>query len=136
MFAIFIILSCQLYAQSFEPGFWTTKESLEVSGVALPASSNEKCIAENQAKDAKASIEKELKKRGCVLTEWIVINQKLDAAIKCDNDDIQATGKLHGQFTRKNYDLEGHAEGTFKQTLPATAVLKLSGHWVKKCPKK
>ena len=129
-------MSGQLYAQSFEPGFWTTKESLEVSGVPLPASNNEKCISEAQAKDAKATIEKELKKRGCVLTEWIVKNQKLDAAIKCDNDDIQATGKLYGQFSRKSYDLQGNAEGTFKKALPATALLKLSGQWVKKCPKK
>ena len=129
-------MSGQLHAQAFEPGFWTTKESLEVSGVPLPASNNEKCITESQAKNPKATIEKELKKRGCVLTEWIVNNQKLDAAIKCDNDDIQATGRLNGQFSSKSYDLQGKAEGTYKQALPATAVLKLSGHWVKKCPKK
>ena len=102
----------------------------------MPASNNEKCITDSQAKDGRGTIERELKKRGCVLTEWVVKDQKLDASIKCDNDDIQATGKLHGQFSRKSYDLQGNAEGTFKQALPATAVLMLSGHWVKKCPKK
>lgn len=62
-------------------------------------------------------------------------NQKLDAAIKCENDEMEAVGKLQGKFSSKSYDLVGKAEGTIKQILPAVAVLKLSGEWVKSCPK-
>ncbi len=66
------------WAQSFEPGLWASKESLELNGLPLPSSTDEECITPDQAKDAKA---------------------------------------------------------TYQEILPATAVLKLSGQWVKVCKK-
>ena len=131
----FLFLVHNVQAQSFEPGLWTSKESLELNGIPLPASTDEECITSDQAKDAKATIEKELKKKGCSLTKWTYKNQKLDAAIKCDNKDMKATGKLSGKFTNKSYDLSGEAKGTYQEILPAVAVLKLSGQWVKVCKK-
>lgn len=123
------------WAQSFEPGLWASKESLELNGLPLPSSTDEECITPDQAKDAKATIEKELKKKGCSLTKWAYKNKKLDAAIKCDNKDMKAVGKLSGKFSQKSYDLTGEAKGTYQEILPATAVLKLSGQWVKVCKK-
>lgn len=130
-----LFFSVQLFAQSFEPGLWKSKESLELNGIPLPSTSDEECITKTQAKDAKATIEKELKKKGCSLTKWTYKNQKLDAAIKCNNDDMEATGKLSGPFTSKSYDLKGEAKGTYKQVLPAVAELKLSGQRVSSCAK-
>ncbi len=130
-----VISSGSLLAQSFEPGMWTSKESLELNGIPLPASTDEECITASQAKDAKATIEKELKKKGCSLTKWTYKNQKLDAAIKCDNKDMNAVGNLAGKFTLKSYDLTGEAKGTYKEILPAVAVLKLSGQWTSYCKK-
>ena len=123
------------WAQSFEPGLWTSKESLELNGLPLPASTDEECITPDQAKDAKATIAKELKKKGCSLTKWTYKNQKLDAAINCDNKDMKAAGNLSGKFSEKSYDLTGEAKGTYQEILPATAILKLSGQWVKTCKK-
>lgn len=123
------------WAQSFEPGLWTSKESLELNGLPLPSSTDEECITANQAKDAKATIEKELKKHKCSLTKWIYKNQRLDASIKCKNNEMDAVGKLQGSFTSKSYDLTGEAKGTYQEILPAVAVLKLSGQWVKVCKK-
>ncbi len=131
----FLFLAYKTQAQSFEPGLWTSKESLELNDIPLPASTDEECITLDQAKDAKATIEKELKKKGCSLTKWIYKNQKLDAAIKCDNKDMNAVGKLTGKFSQKSYDLTGEAKGTYKEILPAVAVLKLSGQWVSFCKK-
>ena len=131
----FLLLAYKTQAQSFEPGLWTTKESLELNGVPLPASTDEECITLDQAKDAKATIEKELKKKGCSLTKWVYKNQKLNAAIKCNNKDMNAVGNLAGQFTLKSYDLTGEAKGTYKEILPAVAVLKLSGQWTSYCKK-
>jgi hypothetical protein len=134
---IFALLFCSLntFAQSFEPGIWKSKESLEMNGITLPEFKSEECITASQAKDAKATIEKELKRRGCSLTKWTVKNQKLDAAIGCKNEDMDAIGTLRGDFSRKSYDLKGEASGTFKQVLPAAVRLRLSGQWVKACPK-
>lgn len=131
----FVIFTSQLYAQSFEPGLWRYKENVSISGISLKPSTNEDCVSASKAKDAKASIEKELKKHGCLLTKWIVKNQKLDAAIKCKNDTFEAGGNLKGLFSQKSYDLQGEAEGTYMQALPATALIKLSGQWIKKCNK-
>ncbi len=136
IFCLALSISIQpIWAQSFEPGLWTSKESLELNGLPLPSSTDEECIAADQAKDAKATIEKELKKKGCSLTKWTYKNQKLDAAIKCDNKDMNAVGKLSGKFSQKSYDLKGEAKGTYQEILPAVAVLKLSGQWVSYCKK-
>lgn len=130
-----LFAAVQSYAQSLEPGLWKSSESLKLNGISLPSSQDEECITPVQAKDAQATIEKELKKKGCTLTKWSVKNQKLDAAIKCKNDDMDATGSLQGEFSRKKYDLNGEARGTYKNVLPAVAVLKLSGQWTKACTK-
>ncbi|MEQ1723341.1 MAG: DUF3617 family protein [Pseudobdellovibrio sp.] len=130
-----ILFSFKLLAQSFEAGLWKAQESLNVNGIQLPASSFDDCVSESEAKDARATIEKELKKQSCVVNKWSVKNQKLDAAITCKSDTIDATGKLVGEFTRKSYNLSGEAEGTYMKALPALAKLKLSGRWVKKCSK-
>nr|WP_158320362.1 DUF3617 family protein [Pseudobdellovibrio exovorus] len=108
---------------------------MSVNKLPLPSSDAEECFSAVQAKDAKASIEKELKKHGCSLTKWNVKNQKLDAGINCENQNFTASGKLQGSFTRKSYDLAGEASGTLKQVLPAIAEFKLSGQWIKNCPK-
>jgi len=129
------IFSAQIFAQSFEPGLWKFKSKLNVSMLSLPESASEECITAKQAKDAKETIEKELKKQGCKITEWIVKNKNLDASISCDNINFNAAGKLGGEFSRKTYNLKGEAKGKIKKTLPATAKINLSGEWVKECTK-
>ncbi len=136
LFFILVIFSVKLYAQSFEPGLWKSKESVKIAGIPLPSSSVEECLTPSQTKDAKATIQKELNKKGCQLDSWVVKNQKLDASITCKNKDLDAVGKLGGDFTSKRYELKGKAEGTYKQMIPAVADISLSGQWVKKCQKK
>lgn len=133
--AAILLFNMPLFAQSFEAGLWKSKESLELNGIPLPSSSDEECITKAQAKDAKATIAKELKKKGCALTKWVLKNKKLDASIKCNNDDMDATGSLSGPFTSTSYELTGEAKGTYKQLLPAVAALKLSGQRVSGCAK-
>lgn len=135
LLASILLMSLRVNAQSFEPGLWKSKESLELNGIPLPTSSDEECITKDQAKDAKATIEKELKRKGCLVTKWAFKNQRLDAAIKCDNNDMEATGKLSGPITSKSYDLKGEAKGTYKQLLPAVAQLVLTGQRVSACTK-
>lgn len=131
---IFILFShLQLQAQSFQAGLWKSKESLKVNGIPLPSSSDEECITKDQAKDAKATIEKELKRKGCSLTKWVLKNNNLDASIKCNNKDIDATGSLSGPFASKSYNLKGEARGKYKKVIPAVAELKLSGERVSDC---
>ncbi|AZZ36293.1 hypothetical protein CIK05_05645 [Bdellovibrio sp. qaytius] len=132
---VILFSSVQIWAQSFEAGLWKSKESLELNGIPLPSSSDEECITKEQAKDAKATIEKELKKKGCTLTKWNYKNQNLDAAITCNNKDMVASGKLTGPFTSKSYKLTCEATGTYKDVLPAVAELKLSGERVSACSK-
>ena len=81
--AMLLQIPIQLFAQSFEPGLWKSKESLELNGVSLPDFKAEECITPSQAKDSKATIEKELKRRGCSLTKWMVKDQKLDGLAAC-----------------------------------------------------
>ena len=135
LFICSLFLSVKLYAQSFEPGLWKSKETVKIAGISLPSTSDEECLTPAQTKDAKATIEKELKKKGCQLNSWVVKNKKLDAAITCKNKDLDATGKLAGPFTNRHYELKGEAEGMYKQMIPAVADISLSGQWVKKCPK-
>ncbi|WP_409479783.1 DUF3617 domain-containing protein [Pseudobdellovibrio sp. HCB154] len=136
LFIVSLLISAKLYAQSFEPGLWKSKESVKIAGIPLPSTSDEECLTAAQTKDAKATIEKELNKKGCKLNSWVVKNKKLDASITCKNKDLDAVGKLGGIFTSKHYELKGEAEGTYKEMIPAVADISLSGQWVKKCPKK
>ncbi len=128
-------LSSTSFGQSLEPGQWKAKTTFKLNGIALPSHDNESCISAEEAKDAKATIASNLKKDGCDLKSWNVKNGKLEATLSCNNDDIEATGKIHGTFSKKSYSLEGEAEGLFKKTIPSTATLKLTGEWVKKCIK-
>jgi len=130
----FILISFQAAAQSVAPGLWRDQSSFTINGVPLPAKNVEKCIAADEAKDVKAAINRDVKEHDCVLTKWTVKGAKLEAALKCDRDDFEASGTLKGTFSRKSYSLDGEAEGTIKQMLPATAVVKLRGQWIKACP--
>lgn len=125
----------QVSAVSFEPGLWKSKESFKLNGIPLPSSEGEECLTKEQTKDAKATIETELQKKGCTLTKWSLKNKKLEASLKCDNKDMNATGNLSGDFSRKSYDLTGEAKGKYKNAIPASAKLKLTGQWVSACKK-
>lgn len=127
-----LVISSAAAAQSVQPGLWKAKSSLDLNGIPLPASEHEECVSHAAAKDLRKSIAKELKKKGCELTKWTVKNKKLDATLKCKNDDLEAEGALTGTVSPKSYDLSGKAEGTFKM-IPSIASLKLSGEWMKNC---
>ena len=131
----FLLTALHVSAESFTPGLWKSKESLTLNGIPLPSSEGEECLTKAQTKDAKVTIEKELQKKGCSLTKWSLKNKKLEASIKCDNDDMEATGNLRGDFSSKSYELKGEAKGKYKKALPAVAQLKLSGQWMKSCVK-
>lgn len=120
----------QVAAQSIDPGLWRDKSSFTVNGIPLPSKKQEECIRADQAKDVKSAIIKDLKAHGCELTKWTVKGSKLEASLKCDSDDLEASGTLKGQFSKKSYSLDGEAEGTYQQMLPAKAELKLRGEWV------
>ncbi|MGZ3692284.1 MAG: DUF3617 domain-containing protein [Pseudobdellovibrio sp.] len=136
LFLALFFFSGSLYAQSLESGLWKSQDSFEVNGLAMPQSSHENCVTEAQAKDAKSTIEQQLKKQGCSVSKWNVKNNKLDASLSCKNKDIEATGTISGSFSAKVYNLKAEANGTFRQVMPATAVIRLSGQWMKKCPAK
>lgn len=124
-----------LNAQTLEPGSWKAKSIFKVSGIPIPTDEEEQCISAGEAKDAKTTIGKELKKNGCSLLSWKVTGMTVQASLNCQNDQFDATGTLHGRFTTKSYDLSGEAEGTYQKVLPTTATLKLTGHWVGACKK-
>ncbi|MBC7458078.1 MAG: DUF3617 family protein [Bdellovibrionaceae bacterium] len=135
LLATILFTVVQVSAESFEAGLWKSKESLTLNGIPLPSSEGEECLTKAQTKDARATIQKELEKKGCILTKWLLKSKKLAASIKCDNRDINAAGNLHGAFTSKNYDLQGEAEGKYRNALSARVQIKLSGQWIKSCVK-
>lgn len=120
-------------AQVLKPGIWKAKASFKVNGLPLPSSDEEDCVLPHEVKDVKASITKNLKKNGCVLTKWDVKNKNIDAALSCDSDDLVATGTIKGSYTASSYKLDGLANGTYKKMLPASAVIELRGEWLKAC---
>ena len=130
---LILLMALQVHAQSLQPGLWKTKTSFKLNGVPLPASENEECVSAQDTKDAKASISDELKKNKCELTKWNVKGKNLEAGLKCDSDEIKANGELRGQFTKKNYNLQGEAKGTYQGVLPSTATVQLEGQWVRAC---
>ncbi len=134
---IFLVMSVSLisYAQVLEAGLWKTKSSFKLNGISLPSKEHEECISAAEAKDAKTTIVDALKKESCELTRWEVKKGKLEAALSCKNSDVEASGKIHGTLSTKSYSLEGEADGTYKNAIPSTATLKLSGQWVKRCKK-
>lgn len=117
-------------AQKFVPGLWKSRTTLRLNGIPMPDSRAENCITGKQAKDARATIEDELKKQGCFLTKWEVNNKNLDADVKCDNQNLLANGKLYGPFDEKKYELRGEAKGKYKRALPSIAAITMTGEWV------
>ena len=132
---LILVVAVQVSAQTFVPGLWSSKRSFEVDGLPMPSASDKNCITATQAKHAKSTIETELKKQGCTITKWSLKDKKLDADLICKSKDLDATGKLSGDFTPKSYDLKGEAKGKYKSVIPATAKLELSGQWIKECVK-
>lgn len=123
-------------AQSFDSGLWKSVSTVELNNFSLPEAKSEKCVTTAETKNVRATFEKELKKKDCLITKWIIQGQKLDAALECKGDDIDAQGTFSGDITRKSYNLKGRAEGVYKH-IPAVALFELSGQWVKKtCLKK
>lgn len=122
-------------AQKLEPGTWKAETRLKVNGIPLPSSDEQECVSESQAKDAKTTISKELEKQGCSVTKWSMKNNKLDAALVCKNNDMDAKGALRGELSSKSYDLTGEAEGTYINAIPSIAEIKLAGRWVGTCRK-
>jgi len=125
-----ILISLQVPAQKFEPGLWKSRTTLRLNGIPMPDSRADNCITDKQAKNARATIEEELKKQGCFLTKWEVKKEKLDADVKCDNENLEANGKLQGPFSEKEYDLKGEAKGKYKRILPSVAAITMTGEWV------
>ena len=139
IFAVLMLLSVfatfESQAQTLKPGFWKAKVNFKVNGLPLPASDEEDCILPSEVKDVKASIVKNLKKNGCELSKWDIKGQNLKSSIVCRSDDLDATGSLNGTVTDTKYSLNGDAKGTYKQMLPATAIISIQGEWVKPCDK-
>jgi hypothetical protein len=137
--AVIILLSlgAKANAQSFQSGLWKSKSSFKLNGIPMPSSEDENCISKAEAKNAKASIENALKKQGCTLNHWIVKDKQLTADLACKNKDVEATGKLSGEISKKSYDLKGEAKGKYKQAIPSVASMELTGEWAgEKCTKK
>ncbi|MCC2677825.1 MAG: hypothetical protein K0R29_401 [Pseudobdellovibrio sp.] len=125
-----ILISLQAPAQKFVPGLWKSRTTLRLNGIPMPDSRSENCISDTQAKDARATLEEELKKQGCFLTKWQVNNKNLEADVKCDNQNLLANGKLSGPFTESKYELRGEAKGKYKRALPSIAAITMTGEWV------
>lgn len=128
-----LFFNSSLEAQSLEPGIWHAKTDFTVDGISLPASIGEECVSTEQAKDAKGTISKALDKIGCILTQWNVKDNYLEAALECKNSELNAKGIIRGQFSEKNYQLEGSAHGFYLKVIPAVATLKLNGQWLNIC---
>jgi hypothetical protein len=135
MFKIIIavsLISSYSFAQNMKAGLWRAKTVIALNGIPLPSSENEDCISKELAKDPKQTITKELSKRGCTLSKWTLKGKNLEAAVKCDKDDLEAEGTLAGTVTEKSYELKGDAEGSYKG-IPSFANLTLTGTWTKTC---
>ncbi|MGZ5280174.1 MAG: DUF3617 domain-containing protein, partial [Pseudobdellovibrionaceae bacterium] len=94
-----LLCTLTLKAQSLKPGVWKAKSSFQLNGIQLPSSEDEECVTATEAKDAKSTIAKELKKNGCELTKWMVKGKKIEASLVCKNNEMDAKGNLHGQFS-------------------------------------
>ena len=130
---IISIFAIHTNAQSVQPGIWKVKSDIKLNGISLPTESVEDCITNAEAKDAKVTVAKELKRNECLIKSWKVKGQNLTAKISCASSEIQADGILTGQFTKKSYVLSGKANGTYQNLIPSVAHLKLEGIWVSTC---
>lgn len=122
-----------LVAQHLTPGIWKVKTDFKLNGISLPTTDDEECITAAEAKDAKTTVAKELKRNDCELKNWKVKGKNLTAGISCNRAEIEAEGVLKGTFNEKSYELFGEAAGTFQGIIPSTATLRLIGTWVKTC---
>ncbi len=129
----FIFVSTHAFSQALDAGLWKAKSEFSVNGLPLPSSENEECISKDEVKDIKATITKDLRKNNCTLDAWKANAGKLEAALTCKSDGLEATGKIRGSYTAKSYDLTGEANGTYQKSIPASAKLKLKGQWTKAC---
>ena len=120
-------------AQNLTPGIWHAQTDFRVDGIPLPASTGDSCVTPDDAKDAKSTLTKNLDKIGCVITDWNVVNDHLDASLECKNNQVEAKGKIQGDFTDKSYDLKGQAHGFYQHVIPSVASLRLHGQWVSDC---
>lgn len=123
------------FAQSIEPGLWKDNSRFIVNGLTLPHGEQEECITKEQAKDVRTAITKDLKKIGCLISKWKTKGSSIEASLNCKTDEIEASGVVKGNFTKKSYELNGEAEGSIKEVLPATATVRLRGQWMGACSK-
>lgn len=130
----FLILGSIAGAQTLSPGIWHAETDFRVDGIPLPASIGESCVTPEQAKDAKATLTQSLDKIGCVITDWKVIDNNLNASLTCRSDKLDAKGTIEGTFTDKTYELSGQAHGFYEHIFPSVASLKLHGRWISDCP--
>lgn len=124
------LLSLNAYATSMQPGLWKSVTSFKLNGIQLPENVSEACVTAKEASDVKSTITRGLKKDGCELLKWKLKGTQLDASVSCKNKDVEASGALYGTVTKKSYSLEGEAKGTYKNTIPSVATLKLTGAWI------
>lgn len=124
------------FAQSMAAGEWNAQASFKLNGIPMPPSHSTECLTDEEAKDARGTIEKSLNRNSCKLTSWSVKNRKLQAKVSCKNETYDAQGELSGLFDKKNYDLAGEIVGTHKIFGDATASVEFSGRWVSACTKK
>jgi hypothetical protein len=120
-------------AQAIAPGYWTADTKFRVDGIPIPDSTGGGCVTAEQAQDPRNTLTKELTKIGCVITEWDMQGNNLQASLLCKNSDVSAKGKITGQFSDKTYHLQGKAQGFYKNFLPSVASIDLTGQWVRDC---
>lgn len=138
IYLILILLNLFVFtvsAQSLQPGIWKVKTVFKLNGIPLPTQDDQECISASEAKDAKSTIAKELKRNDCEIKTWKIAGKNLETKISCSGSDVKAEGVLKGQFTAKSYRLTGKAEGTYQDIIPSVASLSLAGDWVKDCAK-
>lgn len=123
-------------ATSMQPGTWKSVTSFRLNGIQVPSNESQACVSASEASDVKSTIGRGLKKDGCDLTKWDLKGTQLSASVSCKNKDIEADGNLKGTVTAKSYNLEGDAQGVYKNTIPSVAKLKLTGTWISKTCKK
>lgn len=133
---LILVSSVVVEAQSMSAGQWNAQASFKLNGIPLPPSHSTECLTAAEAKDAKATIEKSLKRSSCQLNSWVLKKNQLKAEVSCKNSDYDAKGQLSGLFDKQSYDLSGEISGTHKVVGKAIASVQFSGRWMGKCQKK
>lgn len=119
-------------ANSIHPGIWKASSQVHLNSISLPSTETEECVSKKDAKDLKTTLSKDLKEKGCELTEWLIKKNKLTAGLKCKNDDIDAEGQLQGRVDAKSYELTGDARGHYNG-MRASVEVKFTGQYVGPC---